>query len=126
MFKCISILFVLMAVSIPCWAEGGNVEQRLEALQSKIQQLEARIKTLEIATIKADLVDRDENEALEEVSPWVQLKLGLTPAKVRELLGKPMSTRKGAMDEYWYYSSEGKNGPYVKFMFLKVDSWKAP
>ena len=127
MVKYISILFVPFAlmVAAACYAED-NVDQRLEALQLKLQQLEARIKTLETAVVKADLVERDESEALENISPWVQLKLGLTPAKVKELLGQPLSTRKGAMDEYWYYSPQGKNGPYVKFMFLKVDSWKAP
>ena len=128
MFKRISILFIALVsiiVVAPCSAED-KLDQRFEALQLKVQKLEERIKMLETAAVKADLVKRDESEALESISPWIQLKLGLTQAKVRELLGQPSSIRKGAMDEYWYYSPQGKNGPYVKFMFLKVDSWKVP
>lgn len=117
-----TIVFVMPSLS---WAES-DVDRQLEELQLKLQQLEARIKTLETAAVKADIVERNESEALESVSPWIQIKLGLSHTKVVELLGKPVSTRKGAMDEYWYYSDTGREGPYVKFMFLQVDSWRAP
>ena len=125
--KVLIAICVLSMIPFVSSAEA-DVEGQVQALQERLIQLEARVKALEAQTEKrdADLALVVESGVLEVQGPWEKLELGLDYARVMELLGKPVSKRKSAMAEYWYYSDKRSEGPFVKFIFSKVDGWKAP
>ena len=130
MMKSVVILFILIllnAGSASAWA-GSETESRLSELKQKLLELEARIQTLESQSQLGHVSPRQSLKMQKpgSSSPWSRLKLGLNYNQVTELLGKPESKRKSAMAEYWYYSEKRSEGPYVKFIFSKVDGWKAP
>lgn len=87
--------------------------QRVEALEKKLGQVSDTQSTIVAAT------------PLPSSDPWQQLKIGMTTGKVEELLGDPLSKHRGSV-EMWYYSEAKKEGPFVKFIFKQVHSWREP
>jgi hypothetical protein len=118
-----SILIVFLSFPFHASAENQNeqdIQTKLMDLQNHIEQLESRVKQLE-----QGIVASGGEIAVQPKGPWEKLTMGMTYQEVTEILGKPMSRKKGGV-EYWFYSAQKLDGPYVKFLFEKVDSWKTP
>ncbi len=130
MLNCRAVLILLAA----CFsaqshaADNEALQAQIDALSQRVAELEKRLGVLDSPQIQ---------EAIKKVSGpsnpgdsssrdnWGFLKVGYDYNEVEELLGKPLSIKKGGM-EFWYYSDKGLEGPFVKFLFRKVNSWKAP
>lgn len=126
--KAIFLAAGLLAAVPLAQADEAGLQQQLEALQQRVTELERRLNTLETPQIREAIRAATGPEApgqSEVASNWEFLKVGYSYEKVRELLGEPLQIKSGAM-EFWFYSDRGLEGPFVKFLFNKVNSWKAP
>ena len=106
-----------------------SLHQQVEKLTNRVSELEHRLDMLESPELK-QMVEQisappSNLGQSEDKSNWQRLKVGYNYDEVRELLGEPVSIKKGGM-EFWYYSSQDLNGPFVKFLFKKVNTWKEP
>ncbi|ALP53612.1 hypothetical protein Tel_10980 [Candidatus Tenderia electrophaga] len=104
------------------------MQQQLEALSARVTELERRLEVLESPEIKqmARQLSAPQNPGDSgDRSNWARLKVGYDYEEVRELLGDPVEVKKGGM-EFWYYSQQGLKGPYVKFLFRKLNDWHGP
>ena len=101
--------------------EVSNTEllQQLDALSKRVEALEQKLGQVE-ATQETFV-----SETSQAAAPWSQLTIGMKFSEVEELLGKPTSKQKGGV-ELWFYSKTRKEGPFVKFIFKQVHSWRAP
>ncbi len=101
------------------------------AESARVAELEARLKMLEAQPAKVVVVHRDEESEPEnpgdstDNNNWLRLNIGHDYTDVRELIGEPLQIKRGAM-ELWFYSDKGLKGPHVKFLFKKVNGWRAP
>ncbi len=105
-----------------------SMQQQLEALSARVHELERRLDALESPEVKRLVrqASAPENPGDgQDRSNWDRLKVGYDYIEVRELLGEPLQVKKGGM-EFWYYSERGLKGPYVKFLFRKVNDWQPP
>lgn len=119
-------LFTLMPLAQA--ADDAALQQQFEALQQRVGELEKRLNALETPQIQQAIraVSGPENPGHSDVaSNWEFLKVGYGYDKVRDLLGEPLKVKSGAM-EFWFYSDRELDGPFVKFLFNKVNSWKRP
>lgn len=118
------VLIGLLVSAAPAMA----ADQTLEALIKRVEALEKRLDALEQKPAQV-IIKQDELPPLQnpgnatEPENWARLTLGMSYVEVEELLGKPLSIRKGGV-EYWYYSKGKLDGPFVKFLFNKVHSWR--
>lgn len=122
----LSVLFTLMPLAQA--ADDAALQQQFEALQQRVSELEKRLDALETPQIQQAIraVSGPENPGHSDVaSNWEFLKVGYGYDKVRDLLGEPLKVKSGAM-EFWFYSDRELDGPFVKFLFNKVNSWKGP
>lgn len=109
-------------------ADEAALQQQIEVLQQRVTELEKRLDGLETPQIKQAIraATGPEKPGHSEVAAnWDFLKVGYSYDKVRELLGEPVKVKSGAM-EFWFYSDHELDGPFVKFLFNKVQSWKGP
>lgn len=123
-------LFGLLFCVMPLTHAADDVvlQQQLDSLQQRVTELEKRLNALETPQIKQAIreVSGPENPGHSDVaSNWELLKVGYSYEKVRALLGEPVKVKSGAM-EFWFYSDRELEGPFVKFLFNKVNSWKGP
>lgn len=119
---------LLLVMPLTQAADDAALQQQVELLQQRVTELEKRLKALETPQIQQAIraATGPENPGHSEVaSNWEFLKVGYSYDKVRELLGEPLDVKSGAM-EFWFYSDRGLEGPFVKFLFNKVNSWKGP
>ena len=106
----------------------SSLRQQVELLTERVNQLERRLDALESPELKKMV---EQNTApvnpgqSDDQSNWNRLKIGYNYDEVRGLLGEPVRIKKGGM-EFWYYSDQGLDGPFVKFLFKKVNAWKGP
>ena len=129
MYRC----FVLITASAFCLPQAyadaeSPLQQQVDALTERVNQLERRLDTLESPELKqmVEQVTAPVNPGhSDDRSNWNRLKVGYNYGEVRELLGEPVRIKKGGM-EFWYYSDQGLDGPFVKFLFKKVNDWNAP
>ena len=122
-----------MIVSV-CWLpqvyadSDASLRQQIEVLTKRVSQLEHRLDMLESPELK-QMVEQISTPAnpgrSDDETNWQRLKVGYNYDEVRQLLGEPVSIKKGGM-EFWYYSDKGLDGPFVKFLFKKVNTWNAP
>lgn len=109
-------------------ADDAALQQQVEMLQQRVTELERRLDAIETPQIKQAIRSAAGPEKpgdSTEASNWDFLKVGYSYDKVRELLGEPVDIKRGAM-EFWFYSDRGLKGPFVKFLFKQVNSWKGP
>ncbi|MFC1748211.1 hypothetical protein ACFL2V_05330 [Pseudomonadota bacterium] len=127
-----SVLALAMtAGSLPLSHAADDIEVlqlQVEALTKRVAELEQRLGVIDTPAVQKVIKDLNGpedpgNSAL--ASNWGFLKVGYDYVEVKELLGDPVKIKKGAM-EFWYYSDKGLKGPFVKFLFSKVNDWKAP
>lgn len=130
MNKCLLPFYGALLLMAPLLqaADDGAAQQQLEALQQRVTELEKRLDTLAIpqgqqATRAASAPQSSGHS--EVISDWKLLKVGYSYEEVRELLGTPVKITPGLM-EFWFYSERDLDGPFVKFLFNQVNSWKAP
>ncbi len=100
--------------------ETAELRRQIEALTQRVEILERRLG--EVSETQSAIVAET---PLPSGDPWQQLDIGMTFGKVEALLGKPLSRQKGSV-EMWYYSDARKAGPFVKFIFKQVHSWRGP
>lgn len=108
--------------------EVEALQKQVEALTERVEELEKRIGIIDTPAVQKAIQDISgpQNPGNSEVaSNWDFLKVGHGYDDVEELLGAPHKIKKGAM-EFWYYSDKGLDGPFVKFLFSKVNSWQSP
>jgi len=113
---------------LACAADDAALQQQIELLQQRVTELERRLNALETPQIQQAIraASGPENPGHSDVaSNWEFLKVGYSYEKVRALLGEPVKVKSGAM-EFWFYSDRELEGPFVKFLFNKVNSWKSP
>ena len=123
-----SLCALLLSVAPMVQADDAVLKQQIEALQQRVSDLEKRLDALETPQIKQAIKEAVGPESPGDskvASNWDFLKIGYGYDKVRELLGEPMNVKGGAM-EFWFYSDRDMDGPYVKFLFNKVNGWKGP
>ncbi len=108
-------------------ADDAAVQQQINALQQRVTELGKRLDALATPQVQQAMRAASEPESpghSEIVYNWGFLKVGHSYEEVRALLGEPVKTTPGAM-EFWFYSERDLDGPFVKFLFNKVNSWKA-
>ena len=109
-------------------ADSEALQQQIEALTKRVTALEKRIGILDTPAVKMAIKEASGPQKpgdSSDASNWGFLKVGYNYAEVRELLGEPVSIKRGGM-EFWYYSDRGLKGPFVKFLFRKVNDWRGP
>ncbi|NOY62449.1 MAG: hypothetical protein GXP10_04720 [Gammaproteobacteria bacterium] len=129
-------------------ATATDLQQQLDALKIQVSELEQRLGKLEQPALETSSVQsaagqpaptvirevvifKGEAPPLENPGTWqdpmnwTRLKSGFSFKKVIALIGEPVF-KKGGDFATWYYTDKGKDGPYAKFMFKKLNTWKAP
>ena len=117
LFFCLSLAPALVVAAPPA--------SELDALRQQVETLTQRVEALEQAL--GQVAARQKTGAPAEAiakGPWEQLHIGMKYSEVEELLGKPVSKQKGGINELWFYSDQKKAGPFVKFVFKQVHSWR--
>ncbi len=127
----ISTLMMTPAIA----ASDKALQMQLDALTQRLSELEQRIETLEKrpATVTRTTVIKTKSSLPPPTNPgewrdatnWIHLKVGMDYNDVKNLLGEPLKIRRGA-SEFWFYTDNKFDGPHLKFLFKKVNSWKAP
>lgn len=112
-----------------------SLQTQINALTERLSEMEQRLETLEKkpATVTRTTVIKTKSSLPPPTNPgdwqdatnWVHLKVGMDYRDVTALLGEPFKIRRGA-SEYWFYTNDKFDGPHLKFLFKKVNSWKAP
>lgn len=119
---------LVMPVTVVQADDMATLKAQVDALSERVSELEKKI-----GIVDTPAVQRAIQEVVGPVNPgdsgdktnWDLLKVGLSYNEVRELLGEPVSIKKGGM-EFWYYSDKKLDGPFVKFLFRKANDWKSP
>lgn len=123
-----------LLLALLCYSSSGladtdvPLKAQLQALEARVSELERRLDALDSPEVQQLVreVSAPQNPGdSDDRSNWDRLKVGYDYAEVRELLGEPLQVKKGGM-EFWYYSERGLQGPYVKFLFRKVNDWRGP
>ncbi len=121
------LLLGLVCPSLSYASSNVDLEQKIVDLSSRVIELERRLDALESPEMTQMIEQNSEptnpGDSLDQ-SNWNRLKVGYNYDEVRELVGEPMKIKKGSM-EFWYYSGRKLDGPFVKFIFKKVHSWKS-
>ena len=122
------LIFGFACSGLSVASSDAALEQKVTDLTSRVIELERRLDALEspemMEMIEQNTAPTNPGNSLDQ-SNWNRLKVGYNYDEVRELLGEPVKVKGGTM-EYWYYSEHKLEGPFVKFIFKKVGSWKAP
>ncbi|MDD4857300.1 MAG: outer membrane protein assembly factor BamE [Candidatus Krumholzibacteria bacterium] len=123
-------LIVLILSGALCAHDGPN-----KILAEKIAELEARIKVLEARISQLEIeISRLSGRPVAPTVPgpnmganWRELRMGMTKADVRELLGEPDDIPMNSYLEVWDYSRS--YGGYCSVTFDengRVESWNGP
>ena len=124
---CSFLLLGLACSGMSSASSDVDLEHKLTELTSRVMELERRLDALEspemMELIEQNTGPTNPGDSLDQ-SNWNRLKVGYNYEEVRELLGEPVKIKKGSM-EFWYYSERKLDGPFVKFIFKKVHSWKS-
>jgi hypothetical protein len=122
-----ALLVALVAAPIPVVATGqdtspANLLRRIESLERANADLERRVSELE-GVIKSGPSKGQpiaSSTRWQDLANWRQLRQGMKPDKVRELLGEPHSVEGGDFTTWrWGWAQ-------VRFYHGKVDSWREP
>ncbi len=128
-FFCYSLLPILFFISSSSLAEdNAALQKQLDELVQRVSILEDKLKMLDTPEVRGiiEKLSGPQNPGdSQDQSNWRLLSVGYDYQEVRELLGEPVRIKKGGM-EFWYYSDQGLKGPYIKFLFRKVNDWQAP
>ncbi len=100
--------------------EQTNVD--LQSLQQHVFDLQKRVTELENKQT-SPIVNTNNKKTTDSV--WQQLKIGMNYNEVTRLLGEPEHKTRGSV-EFWYYSDQKSDGPFAKFIFQRLNNWKAP
>lgn len=143
-------LLLVITYAIAADAPPATVEQRLRALEAKVDNLERRLKASESSTAVASpaasaqpaaaaaspagptVVTESAAPSQAVASPqsqapaqWHALKRGMSWSQVIELLGKPGKKRVSPMTETWYYPDS--DGGSIEFdRDGRVSGWSEP
>ena len=114
------LLTSLLAISFSACAEDTN---RIERLEREIQALKQRLSRIEAQQTVAPAEPKaaDTTEGWRSLSAWRELKTGMSPSKVREILGGP-SRIDGGDIAFWHYPNRGS----AVFMDEKLFQWTEP
>ncbi|MBW2610345.1 MAG: hypothetical protein JRC68_08385 [Deltaproteobacteria bacterium] len=104
-FLMIMLGLVALALLSPLCQPISAQEEEIPQLRQKIVELEARVKQLE-ALLKGfnepEEKQEDKEAGWQNKKNWRILKLGMTEAQVRTVLGEPIKAIKG-VKTLWYY-----------------------
>lgn len=124
---CGLLLLGLVCSSMSYASSDVELERKFNELSARVIELERRLNALEspemVQLIEQNTASTNPGDSLDQ-SNWNRLKVGYNYDEVRELLGEPVKIKKGSM-EFWFYSEHKLDGPFVKFIFKKVHSWKS-
>ncbi len=99
--------------------DPSSLQQQIYDLQKRVTELENRKAETNKTTNKIG------HHKEEKSSVWQQLKIGMSYKEVTQLLGKPAHKTRGSI-EVWYYSADKSDGPFAKFIFNRLNNWRAP
>lgn len=116
----ITALLVSAFTSNAAAVSNDELLKRIETLTQRVEVLEERLQIVEEKPEPAFI-----SAPTEPLGPWQQVDVGMKFHEIEELLGKPTSKQKGAV-ELWFYSDKRKDGPFVKFVFKQTQSWRGP
>ena len=114
-------------IGILSWGAISNVYahdyEENEQLQQEIQELNARIAKLEslFSNIDSPQELSVTNEGWKTAGNWRKLATGMSPGKVRMILGEPQRIDGGTV-AHWYY----EHGGQVTFINDGVTGWREP
>lgn len=92
-------------------------------LEQRVSDLENRVALIEETLPGTDTIDTSEKE-WQNVEIWRQLREGMSPDQVQELLGRPITIDGGTIST-WYYSEQRWHS-IVRFNRGQVNSWTEP
>lgn len=128
-FHSVLMSLALIVFSIQAGAaDDSSMQQQIQDLKTRVLELERRLNVLESPEMMKVIEQASEPTNpghSDDLSNWNRLNVGYNYDEVKELLGEPVRIKKGGM-EFWFYSDQGLDGPFVKFLFRKVNSWVAP
>lgn len=108
------------------YAKDPKAVLDLDSLQQQVFDLQKRVTKLENKKTETNkATNKISNNKEEKGSVWQQLKLGMSYKEVTQLLGKPAQKTRGSI-EFWYYSTDKSDGPFAKFIFNRLNNWRAP
>ena len=119
-----ALLWLLLSLSVPVCAHEHNAE--IDSLRQQILDLQKRVERLE-----GQVEQGVPSQAAQELQPvaggwrkahnWKVLAEGMTPYRVREVLGDPERQKTVKKFEFWYYG-DGK----VRLYLRRLKSWDLP
>ena len=86
-------------------------------------EIAAKSKNTNTNTLRQAQLDR--SAAASEQS-WGKLRVGMSTAQVRQMLGEPEQTSRGARSNIWYYPGDRGRDGHVAFVNGAVHSWREP
>jgi len=128
-------LVACSVIATPAFASDKQLQLQVDALTERLSELEQRLDSLEKkpTTVTRTTIIKTDNALPAPTNPgdwqdttnWIHIKVGMDYQDVRDLLGEPLKVRRGS-SEFWYYTDKKFDGPHLKFLFKKVNAWKAP
>ncbi len=125
---CYALVLTMGLAPLSHATDTEALQRQIEALTKRVVELEQRMDILDAPAVQTAIKEASgpQNPGdSRDASNWGFLKVGYNYDEVRELLGEPVSIKRGGM-EFWYYSDQGLKGAYVKFLFRKVNDWRGP
>jgi len=120
-FVCGIILSLAWASSLFAQQEDiASLRQKNAALETKVKELEARLKQCTEERNK----QFSEDQGWQSKKNWRSLEVGMKEPQVTKILGEPVKVIKG-VKTFWYYPN--MYGGYVSFDEKgSVNAWKEP
>jgi len=121
LFVCGIILSLAWASSLFAQQEDiASLRQKNAALETKVKELEARLKQCTEERNK----QFSEDQGWQSKKNWRSLEVGMKEPQVTKILGEPVKVIKG-VKTFWYYPN--MYGGYVSFDEKgSVNAWKEP
>ncbi len=124
--KLLTLTLILIFVAVP--AREMQADDRILKLEKRIIELELRVAKLEklLSATQSEPSIQIMPGNYEKMANWRRLKLGMTKAQVKAILGDPPRRRVFPPGfDYWYYPNE--TAAQVQFdMSGKLSGWQEP
>lgn len=127
----VGTLFITPAIA----ASDKSLQLQIDSLTQRLSELEQRLDNVESrpAAVSRTTIIKTTSSLPPPTNPgewqdptnWLHLKVGMDYDDIRALLGEPLKIRRGS-SEFWYFTDKKFDGPHLKFLFKKLNSWSAP
>ena len=118
--------FILISLlSINFLFSHSNQETQIKKLETKITELEQRIKYLETLIVNKSNKELITSGSWKNKKNWRKLELGMSMDNVENILGEPHKVDGGSITT-WYYNKSDRYHSHVKFYKGRLDRWTEP